>query len=140
MPLSKYAKLVNLHIKKKKEEAKVIKVKEAIKDLEAGLLDEMVEDGLTHANTTRGNLRVSRMVRASAGGDMPALIAAMEAAGKGDMVKDTVSGTALGAWVREYDPGNVLSPEEITKKLPAPLRKAIKVTETITIKVTLKKG
>ena len=140
MPQSNYAKLVALHVKKKKAEERVDTIKDDIKVAEEALLKEMEEDGLTHVKTPRGNLRISRMIRASAGGDMDRLIAAMNEAGKGEMVKETVNGTSLGAWVREFDPHNNLSPEQITKKLPAALREAIKVTETIDIKVTLKKG
>ena len=137
---SKYDQLVALHVKKESATNKLQKVKDQIKDLELKLIDEMTTDGLTHAKTPRGNLRISRMIRASAGGDMPALIAAMQEAGKGDMVKDTVNGTSLGAWVREFDPGNVLSPEQIREKLPVALQDTIKITEQIQIAVTLKKG
>lgn len=137
---SKYHQLVSLHVKKEAATSRLQRVKDDIEDLEAKLIDEMTADGLTHAKTPRGNLRISRMVRASAGGDMPALIAAMEKAGKGDMIKETVNGTSLGAWVREFDPGNELSLEQIKEELPAALRDVIKITETIQIAVTLKKG
>ena len=137
---SKYHQLVDLHIKKEDATSKLQKVKDKIKDLEIKLIDEMTTDGLTHAKTPRGSLRINRIVRASAGGDMPKLIAAMERAGKGDLIKETVNGTSLGAWVREFDPSNTLSPEQITQKLPAALQDAIKITEQIQIAVTLKKG
>jgi len=140
MSSSKFEQLVSLHIKCDKAKAKVAQIKEKIDEVEQEVLKEMGEFGLTQANTPRGNLRINRIIRASAGGDMPRLIAAMERAGKGDMVKETVNGTSLGAWVREFDPGNNLSPEEIAKKLPAPLQDAIKITEQIDIRVTGKKS
>ena len=138
--LSNFEKMVNLDIKLDKLKEKVANVKAEMADLEEKVIKEMAELGLTHVNTPKGNLRINRIVRASAGGDMPRLIKAMEEAGKGDMVKETVNGTSLGAWVREHDPDNNLSPQQIEKKLPPALRGAIKITEQIDIRVTGKKG
>jgi hypothetical protein len=137
---SKFEQLVSLHIKHDTAKAKVAEVKEKINEVEQEVLREMAELGLMQAKTPKGNLRISRIVRASAGGDMPGLVAAMVGAGKGDMVNETVNGSALGAWVREFDPGNSLSPEQIRKKLPASLQDAIKITEQIDIRVTRSKS
>lgn len=138
--LSKFETMVNLHLKRDQLSAKVDAITAEIKDLEEIVIKEMANEGLTHVNTAKGNLRINRIIRASAGGDMPGLIKAMQKAGKGEMVKETVNGTSLGAWVREFDPTNSLSPQQIEQKLPAPLRGKIKITEQIDIRVTGKKG
>jgi len=138
--MSDYEKFVKLHIKRDKLKEKLAKINADIEKSEEVMLKKMVDDGLASAKTPFGTLGINRIVRASAGGNMPALVDAMKRAGKEDMVKDTVNGTSLGAWVREFDPDNNLSPEQIERKLPKELQGVIKITEQTTIRVTGKKG
>jgi len=138
--MSVYSELIALYRKKAGIEAKLAKIKKDIEAAEEPVDKALIEDGLSEVKLPTGTIKPERIIRASAGGDMPSLCEAMEAAGKGDMVKDTVNGTSLGAWVREFDPDNTLSPKQIEAKLPSKLRGKINITEQNRIKVTLKKG
>lgn len=131
-----YLKLVR---KKDELSAKLENLKDEIKAAEELVLSKMAEEGLNKVSTDKANMRVSRIVRASAGFNMPRLVEAMRRAGMEEMVGETVNGSKLGGWVREqFDPNNELSVDEIVAKMPPDLREAIKVTETIDIKVTAK--
>jgi hypothetical protein len=128
-----------LHREKSRLEEELGKLKDEIEEAEAELMNGMSENGLTTLKTTDGSsIRWSRMVRASSAGNVPAMIEAMRADGLDDMVGETVNGTRLGAWVREHDPKNRLSVEQIKEKLPPNVSKVISVTEKICLVPTLK--
>jgi hypothetical protein len=137
--MSVYTDMIKLEQQKQVAEEKLKRIKEKIEEHEVKVMRQMEQDGLAKCELPSGVLKFNRIVRASAGGDMPALVAAMRAAGEEDLIGETVNGTKLGAWVREFDPDNCLSPEQIIKKLPPPLRGKINVTEQLGIRVTLKK-
>lgn len=138
--MSVYTEMTKMWKQKLALEEKLKKVKDKINDHEEKVMRQMEQDGLAKCELPDGTLKYERIVRASAGGDMPALVAAMHAAGEEDLVGETVNGTKLGAWVREFDPDNTLSPEQIEAKLPSELRGKIKITEQTGIRVTIKKG
>lgn len=126
-------------LKKKDDlEARLANLKDEIAASEQRLLDKMGEDGLSKVHTSLCGLRVQRSVRASAGNNMPALVAAFRTAGLDDMVKDTVNGNTLGAWVRELAKaqGNLdeMDLDQIKACLPKEVRDAVNVTETIEIR------
>jgi hypothetical protein len=83
-----------------------------------------------------GNIRIDRKIWASAGGDVSGLVEACKAAGLEDLVKEGVNGNTLAGYVREFDPDKNLSAEQITKKLPKEVRKAIRITEKIQLVVS----
>jgi len=132
------AEIVKLSKRLEKEEAKVRKTKEEIKALEEQLIPIFTKLGMQRARVSGRTVWLDRKVRASAGGDMEALCNTFHMSKDETlraMVKETVNGNTLGAWVREFDPDNVLSPEQITKKLPKEVRDVINVTETINLRI-----
>lgn len=132
------AEFVELSKQLETEESAVKATKERIKQLEEELLPVFVKMGMQRARISGRTVWLDRKVRASAGGDMEALCNTFLMSKDEtlrEMVKETVNGNTLGAWVREYDPDNILSPEQITNLLPADVRDVIKVTETINLRV-----
>jgi hypothetical protein len=130
--------LVELSKQLEEEEAAVKRTKSLIKELEEQLIPTFVKMGMQRARIAGRTVWLDRKVRASAGGDMEALcntFAMCKDKTLRSMVKETVNGNTLGAWVREFDPDNVLSPEQITALLPEDVRDVIKVTETTNLRV-----
>lgn len=130
--------LVELSKQLEQEESAVKSTKDKIKELEEQLIPTFVKMGMQRARIAGRTVWLDRKVRASAGGDMEALCAAFSKCKDKTlkaMVKETVNGNTLGAWVREFDPDNVLSPEQITALLPEDVRDVIKVTETTNLRV-----
>lgn len=142
--LQRYAEL---HWKIKEKEGEVEDLKKKLDKLGLALLENMTKDGVQRVNIDGSTLYVLRTVRASAGGNMPALIEALkEAAAEtwideegrealrypmlAAMITETVNANTLSAWVREYDdPDDPKGPEEIVASLPSTVQPAIKVTE-----------
>ena len=132
-----YDGLVALHKKKYKHELAIEALKEKIDAVSEKLYDKMALDGMASVKLPGGiNIRTDRKIWASAGGNVPGLIQALETAGERDLVSETVNATRLTSWVREHDPDKRLSPEEIIEKLPAPVRHAISVKEVNSLIVT----
>jgi len=130
--------LVELSKQLEEEEAAVKATKESIKSIEELLIPAFVKIGMKRARIANRTIWLDRKVRASAGDNMPGLCEAFASSkdeNLREMVKETVNGTRLGAWVREFDPDNILSPTQITAMLPADVRDAIKVTETTNLRV-----
>ena len=135
---TKLTELVELSKQLEREEEAVKATKSQIKSIEEDLIPAFVNIGMQKARIANRTVWLDRKVRASAGGNMPGLCEAFANSSDDslkEMVKETVNGTRLGAWVREFDPDNILSPEQITAMLPAEIRDAIKVTETINLRV-----
>lgn len=63
------------------------------------------------------------------------LASAFEAIGATEMVTETVNSHRLSAWVREFDPERIMSPEEIIQALPEEVREHIEVSEVIDLRV-----
>jgi len=82
-------------------------------------------------------LSIKRDIRASAGGNVPALAKALIQAGKEEFVNDAVNPNRLSAWVRDVErqvsPDAPLDPEEIIKHLPQEVRSKIKVHEMYSV-------
>jgi hypothetical protein len=76
---------------------------------------------------------LDRKLWASAAG--PELTNALKAAGFAAMVKETVNGQTLSAWVREFDPEAQLGPEEVIAKLPSVVQPYVKVAEVYKLQV-----
>lgn len=134
----KMTKIVELSKQLDIEEAAVKATKKQIAILEEELIPMFVKMGMQRARIAGRTVWLDRKVRASAGGDMEALCNTFHMAKDKmlrDMVKETVNGNTLGAWVREFDPDNILSPEQITALLPEDVRDVIKVTETTNLRV-----
>jgi len=130
--------LVELSKQLELEEEAVKATKKQIAILEEELIPTFVKMGMQRARIAGRTVWLDRKVRASAGGNMPALCEALENCSTPAlkaMVKETVNGNTLGAWVREFDPDNILSPEQIKAMLPEDVREFIKVTETTNLRV-----
>lgn len=129
--------VIKLHKKKIKLETQLEEIKAKIDDEEAKLLEQMQAAGTASVKPAGGgNIRISRVVWASAGGNVPALVEACKKAGLDDLVSDTVNSNRLSGYVREFDPDKNLSAEQITKKLPRAVRDKINVTEKIQLVVS----
>lgn len=132
------SQLVELSKRLEIEEATVKATKAEIATLEEALIPVFVKMGMQRARIAGRTVWLDRKVRASAGGNMAALCEAFENCSTDAlkaMVKETVNGNTLGAWVREFDPDNILSPEQIKALLPEDVREFIKVTETTNLRV-----
>lgn len=137
LALNQYA---NLHWAYKEAQAYADLLKKQRDEWGEKLTPQMLEEGVKRTTVHGSTIRVDRMVRASAGGQMSALCAAFREAANdpevleaypllASMVSETINGNTLSKWVREHDPDNELAPEDIIEKLPEPIRAAIKVTE-----------
>ena len=135
--LKRYAKL---YWQMRAKESEVEELKKKLANLGESLIQNMTQDGVKRATIDGSTIHVKRVVRASAGGQMPVLVAAFKEAVNdpsvlerypmlASMVNETINGNTLSAWVREHDPDNELAPEEVVAKLPEVIRPAIKVTE-----------
>jgi len=117
-----------------------------IRKLQEQLIPEMMEEGLKRMTVQVGEtdegapvyrtVYLARTVRASHNGDSEALAGAMLKAGLVEYVKPTVNLSQLSAYVREFDPDKLSSPEDIIKRLPEELRPVVKVTEVWDLKST----
>lgn len=135
MDTDKATEYINKMLEIKRLGTLVKKLKEEAADLEVELLPQFKDAGIDKTTINGKTVWLDRKVWASAGGDMPALVDAMKAAGLHDMVGETVNGNTLSAWVREFDPDGVFSPEEIVEKLPVELRNSINVSEVFKLQV-----
>ena len=110
-------------------------LKEQLEAIEPDLIHSMVSGGIDSVTVDDQTIYIDRKLWASAGGDMPALTEALVAAGCSDLVRNTADHQRLSAWVREFDPEGVLSPDQVVALLPEPVRTAIKVTETTKLRL-----
>jgi len=129
------AKYVALDKQQRTHEDSTSELKKEKKKIEDLMLPRWLNHGISKANCMGMTVHVKRTVFGSAGGDVPRLAEALRLAGQDDMVKDSVHAGVLSAWVREHDPDNRLSPEEITAALPEEVREAIKVTEKTELRI-----
>jgi hypothetical protein len=134
---------VKLHLKKDRLEAQLANLKDEIEAAQMELMKQMEEDGVTSFKTPKGNIRWDRKIWASCGGNVRGVIEAMEKDGLDELVTNTVNGGTLSGFVREYDPGKKLAPEEIVKQLKEAgynhTAEAIKVSEKLQLVVSGKK-
>ncbi|MCK5479646.1 MAG: hypothetical protein KAJ06_00815 [Gammaproteobacteria bacterium] len=128
---------IALKKKKDKLEAQLENLKDEMALAESDLMAGMVANGLSSVKTPTGSVRIDRKIWASSGGNVQGMIEAMRADGLDDLVSETVNGTRLSGWAREYDDGT-MSAEEVTAQMPQHVREAIKVTEKIQLIVTPK--
>lgn len=133
--MTKKRKYIALYKKKKQLEEKLEATKGDIAELEAELLIEFSEEGMTRVVVGEATLWLDHKIWASAGGDMEGAVRVLKLEGNEDLVKETINRNTLSAWVREQAPSKLSSPEEIQAALPGGLSKAIKVTETNNIRV-----
>jgi len=132
---------ISLHRRLENKEGEINELKAQIAELALKLLKNMTNAGMKRCTLDGSTIYVKRTLYASAGGNMPALVAAFKAAAEEDpslepMVSETVNGQRLSAWAREYDPENDRAPEEVVALLPEIIRGAIKVTEKYELNVT----
>jgi hypothetical protein len=130
-----------LKIDKKGAELENLKDELAAAELE--LMKKMQEEGVTQYKTPRGTIRFDRKIWASSGGDVRGMIKALKKDGLDELVTDTVNGSTLSGFVREYDPAKRLSPKQIAKALSEAghknAAKAINITEKLQLVVSGKK-
>jgi len=85
-----------------------------MKQAEAELIDEMSKLGLQRIGTKEGKtVYISRRLKASAGGNMPGLIEALNNSGASDLVTETVNAQRLASFCKEYDYSGSTPPEDI---------------------------
>lgn len=122
---AEYAVLMT-QIRAREKEVKALK-KQA-RGMMEDLLPEFKESGTQRINIAGSTVYLDRKVWASAGGDMTSLVDAMKAADMEDMVGETVNGSTLSSWVREFDPDKLKTESEIVDALPEEVREAIEVS------------
>jgi len=110
-------------------------LKTLIAAVEEQLLSQFQQDGVQRMTCDGHTVHLRRELWASAGGDTPGLVAALKAAGLGDLCTETVQAQRLSAWVREFDPQKCLAPEAIVNQLPEEVRPAITVSEVFKLGV-----
>ena len=109
---------------------------------ESQLLEMMAEDGINKITVSvedenGGHSRTvypHRQIWAGHQGDKDALCDALKKAGLDEYVKPNFNSNQLSAYIREYDPNNVLEEEDIRKRLPLEIQPYIKVTEKIQLR------
>lgn len=124
--------------------ARLKEIGEQRRQLEEHLLDDMADNGLAKLTVRVGfddggqpvmkTLYMRRQLWAGHQGDKQALMEALKHAGYQDLVGETVNTNTLSALIRELDPDNNRSPEDIIKALPPELHTTIKVTEKVELR------
>jgi len=124
--------------------ARLKEIGEKKRQLEEFLLDDMADNGLAKLTVRVGadedglpvmkTLYTRRQLWAGHQGDRQALLESLKTAGYEELVGETVNTNTLSALVRELDPDNIRTPEEIIKDLPLELQATIKVTEKIELR------
>ena len=117
----------------RQHEDDIEELKKERSSLEEGLLNEYRKDGVQRVTLEGKTYWLDRKLWASAAG--PELPQALKLAGFPAMVKETVNGLTLSAWVREFDPEAELSPEEVITKLPEAVQPFVKIAEVYKLQV-----
>ena len=125
--------LIDLTERLRAQEDEVEDLKKQRAALEATLLDSFRQDGVQRVTQGGKTVWLDRKLWASAAG--PELPQALKLAGFPAMVKETVNGQTLSAWVREFDPEAELSPEEVITKLPEAVQPFVKIAEVYKLQV-----
>ena len=132
--------LVNVfdHIQTLEDQKKAAKKK--FDDMEAELVPHFKEakmDRVTHNGAT---VWLNRKIWASSDRQVPVVAQALKDSGVEELVTETVNATRLTSWVREFDPDECLSPEEIRQKLPPEIQESpLKISEVFKLGVTRSK-
>ena len=93
---------VSLTGRKRDLEAELRQVQDRLNELEPGLVDMLVEEGIQRTTVDGYTAYLQEDVWASPlDGNIAGLCAALKVAGFGDMVAETVNRQTLSAWVRE---------------------------------------
>lgn len=112
-----------------------IKALEAEKGrLEARLIEEMALEGIQNMKVNGRTIYIQRQTWAGHFGDKDGLCQALIKAGMQEYVSETFNTNQLSAFVREFDPENTLTEEEIIQKLPIELQDKIKVTHRFNLR------
>jgi len=125
--------LIDLTERLRAQEDEVEDLKKQRAALEATLLDSFRQDGVQRVTQGGRTVWLDRKLWASAAG--PELPQALKLAGFPAMVRETVNGQTLSAWVREFDPEAELSPEEVITKLPEAVQPFVKIAEVYKLQV-----
>lgn len=125
--------LIDLTERLRAQEDEVEDLKKQRATLEATLLDSFRQDGVQRVTQGGRTVWLDRKLWASTAG--PELPQALKAAGFPAMVKETVNGQTLSAWVREFDPDAELSPEEVVAKLPTEVQPYVRIAEVYKLQV-----
>ena len=130
-------KLIALRRKRADLEAKLEKVKEDDKALEARLLDMFANAGLQSMKRKEGEtVFVARSLYPKVIGSRQEVVAALLAEGVGDLVKTKTdfNTNSLGAWVREYVEENKTDDMSIPE-MPGRLKELVGVSEVYDIRI-----
>lgn len=125
--LKRYITIVQ---KIKGHEGAIGELKEKKAQLENALMKNMIDGGIQRCSLDGHTVYIKRELWAGAGeAGMPALVAALKAAGLGDLVSESAGAQKLSAWVREHDPDKKDPPEVVISRLPEAIRPVVKVSE-----------
>ncbi len=144
MDMSSYVRYAVLNDEEAALKLRLKEIAQEKKLLGEALLDEMADNGMAKMTLkvgvdedglpVRKTLYIQRQLWAGHQGDKQALMESLKLAGYEDLVAETVNTNTLSALVRELDPDNNRSPEDIINMLPPELHSTIKVTEKIELR------
>lgn len=125
-----------LFVAKQELDAQIKKINAQMAEIEKELLPDFIDGGVQRITVDGQTVWLDRKIRASAGGDVPALAAALEADGEEWLISKAVNNNTLSAWVREkFDPDKMNSPDEVKAQMPPNVRAAITVSEVYKLRV-----
>jgi len=138
--IKQVGEFVALAKRKAELDAELKSVKAKMDKLEAGLIGYYVENNIQNLNIDGRTVYLHRQVWASLK-DAASGVAALKAAGLGDLVKETCNGQTLSAWVREQLESKVMpldSAANLADLLDQPqeVKDQLKVSETVGLRVT----
>ena len=117
---------VELEKERRKLEVQLKSLKARKAKLEEHLLTEFEQAGVQNMRVDGMTVYVHRQTWANHAGNPDALVAAMRAAGMGEMVKTSVNTHTLSAWVREL--------HSIDENIPTPIAPHISVSEKFSLR------
>lgn len=106
--------------------------------IESQAMEMLHEEGIGRMTVDLGKdgsrtIYTRRQLWAGHNGNKEMLCEALKQAGLGDYVKPNFNAQQLSAYVREFDPDNMLEENDIKAKLPVEVQPYIKVTEKLNL-------